>query len=133
MKDVGVFFLDVDTKDETVGMSCPPFEFVEIGYLRKIHESLCEDGRLIINVSARDKECLTTLCSNVNSVFNCVYISESFEEEVNVVVVGFKVAPVIGEKLELMERVEGEEMKEAVCLFSKWKKKSRGGKKKKKK
>ncbi|GMH99536.1 hypothetical protein TrVE_jg3895 [Triparma verrucosa] len=124
-------FIDVDTKDDSVGMSCPPSAFVETSYLSEVHSSLNPSGKIIINVSARDKSCLQTLLKNVNQIFNTVYISDSMPEEVNVVVIGFKEAPEVPDKNVLMERVEGDDMKEAICMWRKWKKKTRGGKKKK--
>ena len=38
---------DVDSKDSTIGMSCPPKEFVEIEFLHKVAKCLTEKGMSI--------------------------------------------------------------------------------------
>jgi hypothetical protein len=54
--------IDVDSKDKTVGMSCPPVSFVETEYLQQISRLLGPDGVLAINVSVRDPAMLQLVC-----------------------------------------------------------------------
>ena len=42
-----VIILDVDSKDVTVGMSCPPAAFVEVKFLKSIDRILKPTGKLL--------------------------------------------------------------------------------------
>ena len=77
--------IDVDSKDTTLGMSCPPPEFVDVSYLEKLSMLLCESGVLAVNVSARDNKLLEHACQMIHSVFPFTLIS-SHEDSINVVV-----------------------------------------------
>ncbi|CAM9246032.1 unnamed protein product [Phaeothamnion confervicola] len=46
-------FIDVDSKDVTVGMSCPPAAFLASEFLAAVKATLCPDGVLAVNVAAR--------------------------------------------------------------------------------
>lgn len=84
--------LDVDSKDTSAGMSCPPAEFVQKTYLQTLSSLLKESsGILAINVSARDPTVFQQVCENVESVFPHLLLSqkctdmEEDEEDLNVV------------------------------------------------
>jgi hypothetical protein len=79
--------MDVDSKETTVGMSCPPQAFVEVPYLTRLKSLLHPDGWLIMNVSARDPAMLELVKSNVQAIFGSVFLSGNDEdsEDVNVV------------------------------------------------
>lgn len=80
--------IDVDSKDRTVGMSCPPKEFIDPTYLRVCSKLLQPGGILAINVSARDPKMLDQVCRNVSSVFPTVLVSTDSDQQndLNVVV-----------------------------------------------
>ncbi|GKY95177.1 methyltransferase-like protein 13 [Mayamaea pseudoterrestris] len=78
--------VDVDTKDKTVGMSCPPVSFLDQGYLEQLATLLVPSGVLAINVSARDPSLLNVACSSVKKVFSTVFFSKkNTHEDINVV------------------------------------------------
>ena len=68
--------IDVDSKDISVGMTCPPKDFVSTSYLEKI-KSLVQ-GVLAINVSARDPALLQQVESHLLQVYGDgnVYLSK---------------------------------------------------------
>lgn len=79
--------IDVDAKDTSVGMSCPPISFIETNYLQKLKKLLSSSGVLAINVSARDPKMLDVACTRVGEVFTKVYLSkQNSDEDVNVVI-----------------------------------------------
>jgi hypothetical protein len=97
--------IDVDSKDNSKGMSCPPQSFIEVDYLERLSQLLLSanetGGVLAINVSARDPEMLQLVCRNVNQVFDTVILSnnavdsnktEESSEDVNVVVFAMKLS-----------------------------------------
>jgi len=75
--------IDVDSKDTSCGMSCPPISFVDISYLKQLKRLLSGNGVLAINVSARDPAMLTLVKKNVFEVFASVFVSAntSYEED----------------------------------------------------
>jgi spermidine synthase len=76
--------IDVDSKDTSIGMSCPPTAFIHVPYLQNLKELLIpEGGMLVINVSARDPDMLQLVKSNVCQVFSShsVFISSIHDNE----------------------------------------------------
>jgi hypothetical protein len=105
--------LDVDSKDSTVGMSCPPVPFVSIPYLERLRSILVDEGVLAINVSARDPDMLVMAKKQVSEVFTSVFESRDTDaddddnddgEALNVVLFCKKVASEL--PTETMERIE---------------------------
>jgi hypothetical protein len=82
--------IDVDSKDKSVGMSCPPAAFVEVPYLSTLRGLLRDDGLLVINVSARDPAMFDLVRANIEKVFQSVFISsddsDDEKQDVNVVI-----------------------------------------------
>jgi hypothetical protein len=79
--------IDVDSKDTSVGMSCPPISFVDIPYVSRLARILKPFGVLAINVSARDPAMLDCACRNVSEVFSAVFLfRHDNDDDVNVVV-----------------------------------------------
>jgi hypothetical protein len=104
--------IDVDSKDKTVGMSCPPQSFVEVAYLTTLKSMLREDGLLVINVSARDPDMLELVMKNVKSVFETVFVSGQDEDDeekqdVNLVVFAMPSKVELPPRMELMARLKG--------------------------
>jgi hypothetical protein len=105
--------IDVDSKDKTVGMSCPPVSFVETEYLQQISRLLKPDGVLAINVSARDPAMLQLVCQKVQTVFATVFLSQQDvdaddkdRQDVNVVLFALKETSELPSKSKLVERLE---------------------------
>ena len=73
--------IDVDSKDRSVGMSCPPQAFVQTRYLDQIYQVLRPDGILAMNVSARNCNLLKMVCRNVATVFSSVFVTRATDEE----------------------------------------------------
>jgi hypothetical protein len=53
--------LDVDSKDVTSGMSCPPQEFVSPETLERINKCLEPNGLFILNLVCRNVLCFTKI------------------------------------------------------------------------
>jgi hypothetical protein len=105
--------IDVDSKDKTVGMSCPPVSFVETEYLQQISRLLKPGGVLAINVSARDPAMLQLVCQKVQTVFATVFLSQQDvdaddedRQDVNVVLFALKETSELPSKSKLVERLE---------------------------
>jgi hypothetical protein len=97
--------VDVDAKDNTIGMSCPPSEFVSEGYLRTLAGLLVlpsadddddddnagatspSGGMLVVNVSARDPSLFHEACRSLRAVFPHVLAASPGDDSINVVVV----------------------------------------------
>lgn len=83
-KSYDAVVVDVDSKDASKGMSCPPEEFVQIEYLEKLKRSA---RRLVaFNVVARDENERRRALTNISSVFPVVCRLRPDEDDVNVVV-----------------------------------------------
>jgi hypothetical protein len=96
--------VDVDAKDNTIGMSCPPSEFVSEAYLRTLEGLLMRSpaevddddntgatrpsgGVLVVNVSARDPSLFHEACRSIRAVFPHVLAASPGDDSINVVVV----------------------------------------------
>ncbi|CAL1541569.1 unnamed protein product [Lymnaea stagnalis] len=78
-------FLDVDSKDHSVGLSCPPLAFVELEFLNIISKLLKENGLFILNLASRDDSIKQDIIKRIHSVFStcaCVHL----EEDINTIV-----------------------------------------------
>nr|XP_046246565.1 eEF1A lysine and N-terminal methyltransferase isoform X2 [Scatophagus argus] len=77
-----VIMFDVDNKDSTVGMSCPPAAFVEASILQKVCHLLTPRGVFILNLVCRDTVLRKSVLERVSSVFPAI-LSKKIEGEVN--------------------------------------------------
>ncbi|KAJ8611144.1 hypothetical protein CTAYLR_003564 [Chrysophaeum taylorii] len=80
--------VDVDAKDASIGMSCPPRAFVEVEYLEKVREALDENGWAVFNVVARDDAARDAALQNFFQVFRAVAVLRPDEDDLNLVVFG---------------------------------------------
>lgn len=80
-----IVMLDVDSKDTTVGMSCPPQAFIKPDFLQAIHSILETQGLLILNLVCRNQQLKESVISDIKSVFKTVYIC-SVPQDVNEVI-----------------------------------------------
>ena len=81
---MSLIVIDVDSKDTSVGMSCPPVSFVDISYLRRLKKLLVVDGGILaINVSARDPDMLMKVQQSASEVFSaqCVFMAGDLDDE----------------------------------------------------
>ncbi|KAK1896587.1 eEF1A lysine and N-terminal methyltransferase [Dissostichus eleginoides] len=77
-----VIMFDVDNKDSTVGMSCPPAAFVETSILQKVRSLLTPRGIFTLNLVCRDSVLRKSVLERVSAVFPTI-ISRKIEGEVN--------------------------------------------------
>lgn len=77
---------DVDSKDNTVGMSCPPKQFLEMLIIKSVAECLMNDGFFILNLVSRDGNIKQKVKSDLKSVFQSM-ACYSVQDEVNEVVI----------------------------------------------
>ncbi|CAL9695681.1 unnamed protein product [Knipowitschia caucasica] len=80
---------DVDNKDNTVGMSCPPASFVEVSILQKVCSLLTPTGVFILNLVCRDSLLTKCLLERLKTIFHTI-ISGDVEGEVNQVLLCHK-------------------------------------------
>ncbi|XP_076582396.1 eEF1A lysine and N-terminal methyltransferase [Chaetodon auriga] len=73
---------DVDNKDSTVGMSCPPAAFVEPSILQKVCSLLTPRGVFILNLVCRNMALRKSVLERVSAMFPTV-LSRKIEGEVN--------------------------------------------------
>ncbi|XP_065195073.1 eEF1A lysine and N-terminal methyltransferase-like, partial [Sycon ciliatum] len=77
---------DVDGKDSSVGMSCPPVAFVEHDFLVQVKDLLHPHGVFILNLVCRDVELQASIVARISSIFAAVYWLD-IPNEVNRIVV----------------------------------------------
>lgn len=77
-----VVMFDVDSKDPTVGMSCPPPAFVELSFLEKVLNLLTPRGVFMLNLVCRDSALRKSVLERVRGVFPRL-LSRGIEGEVN--------------------------------------------------
>lgn len=77
-----VIMFDVDNKDSSVGMSCPPAAFVQSSVLQKVRSLLTPRGVFTLNLVCRDSVLRKTVLERVSAVFPTI-LSRSIEGEVN--------------------------------------------------
>lgn len=77
-----VIMFDVDSKDTTLGMSCPPSAFVETSLLKNVYSLLSPRGLFMLNLVCRDSALRKSVLERVQAVFPCVF-SRGIEGEVN--------------------------------------------------
>ncbi|XP_072176738.1 eEF1A lysine and N-terminal methyltransferase-like [Diadema setosum] len=83
-----VVMFDVDSKDTTQGISCPPRAFLESSVLEQVKRILHpKQGIFILNFACRDDELKETLLSDIRTHFPTVQTSP-MEDDVNEIVYG---------------------------------------------
>jgi spermidine synthase len=64
-----VVIVDVDAKDSSSGMTCPPKSFIESGFLEEVSSILSPDGMMLMNVSARSQTNFNLAVENISQCF----------------------------------------------------------------
>ncbi|XP_020826158.1 eEF1A lysine and N-terminal methyltransferase isoform X1 [Phascolarctos cinereus] len=77
-----VIMFDVDSKDPTVGMSCPPPAFVDHAFLQNVKGILTQEGVFILNLVCRDSGLKDSVLAGLKKVFPLLYVRQ-IEGEVN--------------------------------------------------
>ncbi|XP_058396047.1 eEF1A lysine and N-terminal methyltransferase [Diceros bicornis minor] len=77
-----VIMFDVDSKDPTLGMSCPPPAFVDQPFLQKVKSILTPEGVFILNLVCRDLGLKDSVLAGLKAVFPLLYVRQ-IEGEVN--------------------------------------------------
>ncbi|XP_058120843.1 eEF1A lysine and N-terminal methyltransferase homolog [Anopheles ziemanni] len=73
---------DVDSKDPTVGMSCPPAIFVERNVLAHVRQLVGDEGLFVLNLVCRNDALRETTVQSLRESFKYV-LSYKLEEDVN--------------------------------------------------
>ncbi|XP_076390191.1 eEF1A lysine and N-terminal methyltransferase homolog isoform X2 [Megachile rotundata] len=77
---------DVDSKDTTVGISCPPKQFLESSIIKSVADCLMEDGLFVLNLVSRDQNIKKKVKSDLKSVFKSM-ACYSVQDEVNEIII----------------------------------------------
>lgn len=77
-----VIMFDVDSKDPTLGMSCPPPAFVDPLFLQKVKSILSHEGIFILNLVCRDLGLKDSVLAGLREAFPLLYVRR-IEGEVN--------------------------------------------------
>lgn len=80
---------DVDSKDQSLGISCPPKEFLDKGILNAVSKSLSTGGIFILNFVCRDATLRDGVVKELKEIFPYI-ISYKLEEDVNEIFYCFK-------------------------------------------
>ena len=73
---------DVDNKDSTVGMGCPPKQFLDTEVLENVKALIGNEGLFVLNLVCRDEELRNTVICDLKKSFNTIY-SYKLDEELN--------------------------------------------------
>lgn len=73
--------IDVDAKDKSVGMSCPPKNFVSETFINQCRSILVDGGALIYNVSCRDDSLYALIKSKISKSFDQGTLIENDQDE----------------------------------------------------
>ncbi|KAM0732130.1 eEF1A lysine and N-terminal methyltransferase-like protein [Formica fusca] len=84
-KKYKAILFDIDSKDTTVGMSCPPKQFLELSVLKAVATCLTKDGLFILNLVSRDKNLKQKAKDDLNSIFQSL-ACYAIQDEVNEIV-----------------------------------------------
>ncbi|KAG1677985.1 Methyltransferase-like protein 13 [Nymphon striatum] len=80
-----IVMLDVDNKDTSLGLSCPPKEFVQPSILNHSHNILKSSGVFIINLVCRDKSLQEKAFEDLKKMFRTILVIQ-VDDEVNKIV-----------------------------------------------
>ncbi|XP_029474834.1 eEF1A lysine and N-terminal methyltransferase [Rhinatrema bivittatum] len=77
-----VVMFDIDSKDPSLGISCPPPAFVEKSFLQKVRRILMPEGVFVLNLVCRDPALKEQVLAVLREIFPLVYVRK-IEDEVN--------------------------------------------------
>lgn len=73
---------DVDSKDTSLGISCPPKEFLELNVLQSVKTLLDKDGLFVLNLVLRNKSLRPKVVKDLEANFKLV-INYDVEDDLN--------------------------------------------------
>jgi spermidine synthase len=73
-----VVVIDVDSKDVSSGMSCPPEVFVSVEFLEGAKKILSNDGMFVLNLVCRNKPLFEKVISTLKQVIHCFFLDFEF-------------------------------------------------------
>ncbi|CAB3248151.1 unnamed protein product [Arctia plantaginis] len=76
----GAVMFDMDSKDRSVGLSCPPQQFLENHVLGDINKILTEDGHFILNLVCRDTQLHESILNAIKRHFKHITTVKLYEE-----------------------------------------------------
>ncbi|KAI5632989.1 methyltransferase domain-containing protein [Phthorimaea operculella] len=71
---------DMDSKDRSVGLSCPPRQFLDSEQLENVKKILTNDGHFILNLVCRDTSLQTAIMSTLKKHFKHLTSVKLYEE-----------------------------------------------------
>lgn len=84
-KKYKAILFDIDSKDTTVGMSCPPKQFLEMSVLKAVAACLARGGIFILNLVSRDTGLKQKAKDDLKSVFQSI-ACYAIQDKVNEIV-----------------------------------------------
>lgn len=84
-KKYKAILFDIDNKDTTIGMSCPPKQFLEMSTLKAVASCVTNNGIFILNLVSRDKSLKQKAKDDLMSVFQSI-VCFAIQDEVNEIV-----------------------------------------------
>jgi len=82
-KSYNIIIVDVDSKDVTQGMSCPPSSFLETKFLDSVQALLSPlSSLLLVNLACRSQSLLSSSLDSLNKRFEQVCVAQA-EEDIN--------------------------------------------------
>ncbi|OAD58257.1 Methyltransferase-like protein 13, partial [Eufriesea mexicana] len=85
-KKYRAILFDVDNKDTTVGMSCPPKQFLELPIIKSVADCLTNDGFFILNLVCRDRNIKKKVKNDLKTIFQFM-VCYSVQHVVNEVII----------------------------------------------
>ncbi|XP_014231314.1 methyltransferase-like protein 13 [Trichogramma pretiosum] len=76
---------DVDSKDMSLGMSCPPKQFIEPDFLQKVANCLSDDGYFILNLVARNETLHNQVVNDLKKCFTFIS-SYKLQDDLNEII-----------------------------------------------
>lgn len=73
---------DIDSKDTTIGMSCPPKQFITETVLQSVANLLQKNGLFVLNVVLRDETLRPTVVQSLQNSFKMT-VAYKLEEDLN--------------------------------------------------
>lgn len=89
VKKYHYLIIDVDSKDTTVGMSCPPEAFVEQAFLEEVKCLLMPEAMLLLNLVCRSDQIYQRVMAIIRSVFGSDVVVFQWKDDVNRIVAVF--------------------------------------------
>jgi SAM-dependent methyltransferase len=83
VSEADVVVIDVDAKDASLGMSCPPAAFLEPAYLQKVKRTLRPGGVCVVNIVARSEKSFSRAMVDLRAVFDDIRICDPTDDDVN--------------------------------------------------